>query len=41
MWDEKELARIRRLGKGQSITVSGEYDGRVSNIQLRECVLVK
>ena len=35
-----EEARIRRL-KGQTVTVRGEYDGRVSNLQLRECILVK
>jgi outer membrane murein-binding lipoprotein Lpp len=39
--DENDEARIRRLGKGQTITVRGEYDGQVSNVQLRECVLVK
>jgi hypothetical protein len=32
-------ARVRRLAKGQSITLRGEYDGRVTNVQLRECVL--
>jgi len=41
MADEKEDAWIKRLGKGQTITVRGEYDGQVSNLQLRECVLVK
>jgi len=34
-------ARIKRLGKGQEITVRGEYDGQISNLQLRESVLVK
>lgn len=32
---------IRRLAKGQKITLRGEYDGQVSNVQLRDCVLVK
>jgi hypothetical protein len=39
--DEADEARIEGLGKGQAVTVRGEYDGRVSNVQLRECVLVK
>jgi hypothetical protein len=41
MADEKDEVRIKRLGKGEPITVRGEYDGQVSNVQLRECVLVK
>jgi hypothetical protein len=39
--DRKAESRIKRLDKGQSITVRGEYDGQVSNVQVRECVLVK
>lgn len=39
--DEGEAARIVRLSKGQTITVRGEYDGRVSHLQIRECVLVR
>ncbi len=39
--DEKDEVRIKRLGKGQPITVRGEYNGQVSNVQLVECVLVK
>ena len=39
--DPAAEARFRRLGKGQTVTVRGEYDGQVSNIQLRECVLPK
>jgi hypothetical protein len=38
--DEDEPA-IKRLGKGRTITVRGAYDGRVSHVQVRECVLVK
>ena len=38
---EADEARIKRLGKGKTITVRGEYDGRVSNLQVRDCVLVK
>jgi hypothetical protein len=38
---EQDQNQIKRLRKGQTITVAGEYDGRVSNVQLRECVLVK
>ena len=34
-------ARIERLTKGQTDTIRGEYDGRASNVQLRECVPVK
>jgi hypothetical protein len=39
--EKKDEVRIKRLGKGQSITVRGEYDGQISNVQLRECVLVE
>jgi membrane-bound lytic murein transglycosylase len=38
---KEDGAGVKRLGKGQTITVRGEYDGRVSNVQLRECVLVR
>ncbi len=38
--DKQTQAQIKRLGKGQSITVRGEYDGQVSNVQVRDCVLV-
>lgn len=37
----EERDHIERLRKGDTITVRGEYDGRVVNIQLRECVLAK
>lgn len=37
---KNDEAQIKRLDKGQSITVRGEYDGQVSNVQIRECVLV-
>jgi hypothetical protein len=36
-----DQARIRGLEKGQSIRVRGEYDGQVSNVQVRGCVLVQ
>jgi hypothetical protein len=39
--DKKDEAQINRLDKGQSITVRGEYDGQVSNVQLRNCVLAQ
>jgi hypothetical protein len=39
--DAAAEARYRRLAKGQTVTVRGEYDGQVSNVRLRECVLVK
>lgn len=34
-------ARVRQLDKGQTITVRGEYEGQVSNLQVRECELIK
>lgn len=37
--DNQTAERVKRLAKGQSITLRGEYDGRISNVQLRECVL--
>jgi hypothetical protein len=36
-----DAARIRGLDKGQAIKVRGEYSGRVSHVQVRDCVLVK
>lgn len=39
--DERDEGRIGRLVGGRPITVRGEYDGRVSNVQVRECVLVE
>jgi hypothetical protein len=39
--DEEDEVRIDRLGKGQGISVNGHYTGRVSNIQVRDCVLVR
>jgi hypothetical protein len=41
MADRPEEGRILRLKPGQTVTVRGEYDGQVSNVQLRECELVK
>ncbi|HVK10949.1 MAG TPA: hypothetical protein VM597_19420 [Gemmataceae bacterium] len=39
--EPREETRIKRLPKGRTITLRGEYEGQVSNIQLQECVLVK
>lgn len=39
--DRKDLPRIQRLEKGQTITVRGEYDGQVNHVQVRECKLAK
>ena len=39
--DEEDEGRIERLEKGQPVTVRGEYSGRVTNVQLRQCVLGK
>lgn len=39
--DRNLEGRLLRLPKGQTITVRGEYDGQVSNVQVRECELVK
>jgi tRNA_anti-like len=33
--------RVKQLPKGRTITLCGEYDGQVSNVQLRDCVLVE
>jgi hypothetical protein len=38
---DRDEARIKRLTKGRTITLRGEYEGQVSNIQLQDCVLVK
>ena len=41
LFDRGDPARVRRLAPGQTVTIRGEYEGRVSNVQLRECALVK
>jgi hypothetical protein len=38
--DEEDDA-LRKLTKGQQVTVRGEFRGRVTNVQLRECALDK
>jgi hypothetical protein len=38
---EQDEAEINRLDKGQSVTVRGEYDGRVSNVQVRNCQMLQ
>jgi hypothetical protein len=40
LFDMQDEAQIKRLDRGQSVKVSGEYHGRVSNVQVRECQLV-
>jgi hypothetical protein len=37
----EDQGRLGRLNKGQTATVSGEYSGRVSHVQMRGCVLNK
>jgi len=39
--DEENETRIQRLRRGQEVTVRGEYTGRISHLQIRDCVLVK
>jgi len=39
--DPAAETRLQRLTKGQRITVSGDYDGQVSNLQVGACVLLK
>lgn len=39
--DRPDEVRIEQLVKGQAVTVRGEYGGRVSHVQLQDCVLVK
>ena len=39
--DPTNRIRIRRLTKGETITVRGEYQGQVSNVQVRLCEMVK
>jgi hypothetical protein len=39
--DKQSDVLIVTLRKGETITVRGEYDGQVSNLQLWDCVLVK
>jgi len=37
----KDKTRIEQLGKGQTITLRGDYGGRVSHLQIWNCVLVE
>ena len=39
--DEIAEIELRKLEKGQTVTLRGEYGGRVSHIQVRQCVMVK
>lgn len=39
--DQMEAGWIKLLRKGRTVTVRGEYGGRVSHLQIRECVLVR
>jgi hypothetical protein len=41
LFNVHDEAEIKRLDKGQSITLLGEYHGRISNLQVRECRLVE
>jgi hypothetical protein len=39
--DEEDGARIAKLPKGEMVSVRGRYRGRISHLQIRDCVLVK
>lgn len=39
--DDPDETEFKRLTKGQPVTLRGEYAGRVTNIQLRDCALAK
>jgi hypothetical protein len=39
--NDQEEVRIKRLEKGQAITLRGDYHGQVSNVQVRDCVLTQ
>jgi hypothetical protein len=38
---DQDEVRIKRLRTGKTVTVRGEYEGRVSHLQIRDCVLIK
>jgi hypothetical protein len=40
-FDFADDGRVSRLAKGETITLRGEYEGQVTNPQVRGCVLVK
>jgi tRNA_anti-like len=40
-FDEDAKARSQQLVKGETVTVHGDYSGRVSHIQMHTCVLLK
>jgi hypothetical protein len=39
--DDEEEAAVLALPKGTTVTIRGDYTGRVSHVQIRECSLVK
>lgn len=39
--DDGREIRVDHLAKGQTVTVRGEYSGRISHVQMRGCVLDK
>ena len=39
-FEKKDAPALSKLAKGQELTVQGKYDGFVTNIVLRDCVLV-
>ncbi|AWM38451.1 tRNA_anti-like protein [Gemmata obscuriglobus] len=41
MADEDEESQLKRLKKGDRVTVRGEYGGQVSNVHVRACTLAK
>ncbi len=39
-FDGRNDLLLNRMRKGQTLTVRGEFSGQVSNIQLRDCILI-
>jgi hypothetical protein len=39
--DEAAAARVERLPKGQTVIVRSQYSGRISHLQVHDCVLVE
>ena len=40
VFDREHAAELNQLTKGRTVTVQGEYDGSLINIQMKDCVLV-
>ncbi len=41
VFDKKHETELRKLTRGQTVTVQGKYDGSIIDIRLKDCVIVR